>query len=78
MAERRSVKDKIKGMTLCGRLSAATTALALAAALGVAAWTGEAAGLKLAAAIVLFAGVSAGLEYFSPTTTGSNSLGEAD
>jgi hypothetical protein len=58
--------NRIKSMTLCGQMSAITFVIALSAALGVAAWTGDSAGLKLAGAIVLFGGVGLLLELFGP------------
>ncbi len=53
-------------MTLCGQMSAITFVIALSAALGVAAGTGNSAGLNLAGAIVLFGGVGPLLELFGP------------
>ncbi len=53
-------------MTLCGQMSAITIVLALCAALGVAAWTGESAGLKLAAAVALVGGMGLLFEFLGP------------
>lgn len=58
-------------MSLCGRMSAITIVLALCAALGVAAWTGDDAGLKLAAAVALVGGMGLLAEFFGPKNTHS-------
>lgn len=58
--------SRIKSMSLCGQMSAITFIIALSAALGVAAYTGDSAGLKLAGAIVPVGVVTLLLELFGP------------
>jgi hypothetical protein len=78
MAIVKGIGSKLSGLSLCARLSAVTVVLALVAALGVAAYTGERAGLWLAGAIALFAGVNIALWYVFGRGANSGDCGEAD